>query len=125
MLELDKLDVAATSAPEASASHPEASTTAALSPAQPTKSKRFSAFHFRRRSIARDAVGPALQVVDADAEAAHPPTVEEEEGAASTPAAGTSKVNEVGEDVGVKIVIRLEALDEQGRNTSPKYLFSN
>ncbi|KAG8922862.1 hypothetical protein FRC01_013516, partial [Tulasnella sp. 417] len=79
VLELDKLDVAAAPpAPEADAKgaasaaapNAEGSTPAAAAAQnQHHHRKRFSAFHLRRRSMAQDAAGPALQVVDADAEA--------------------------------------------------------
>jgi hypothetical protein len=75
----------------------EASGTSSLAP---DRRRRFSSFHFRKRDERR-AAGPALAVVDVE------PSAEEE-----------SKDKE--EDIGVRITIRLAALDEQSTElTSP------
>ncbi|KAG8907635.1 hypothetical protein FRB99_003097 [Tulasnella sp. 403] len=99
--------------------------------------KRFSAFHFRRRSIARDAVGPALQVVDADAEThAARQSLDgdhDHDDDHIPPAAVNSSRNpnmhiqDGKEDCGVKVIIRIEALDEldnplKSRNAQLTYL---
>lgn len=138
VLELDKLDVAA--APPTSdgaATGADAKGTPAaegLTPAAAAQNnqhphrKRFSAFHFRRRSMAQDAAGPALQVVDADAEAqaaaarraaaASEAAEQDEDHPTPQPVAQASAskpvVADAGEDTGAKVVIRLEALDENG-----------
>ncbi|KAG6336392.1 hypothetical protein ID866_2712 [Astraeus odoratus] len=66
--------------------------------------KRFSAFPFRKRAAARAVSGPALAVVDADH--AHP--------------AEDAKEKEAKDDVkdGVRVTIRLSALDEDGIDTA-------
>jgi len=60
--------------------------------------RRFSHFHFRKRSQSRSISGPALAVVDAEPVATQPEKKE-----------GKDDVEE-----GVKVTIRLAALDEQG-----------
>ena len=60
--------------------------------------RRFSHFHFRKRSQSRSISGPALTVVDAEPAATQPEKKE-----------GKDDVEE-----GVKVTIRLAALDEQG-----------
>lgn len=68
------------------------------------KSKRFTSFHFRKRTTQqRSVAGPALAVVDAEANA-HA----EEEGHSSEAAKDAS-------EHGVKAIIRLTALDLQGK----------
>ncbi|KAI0090397.1 hypothetical protein BDY19DRAFT_939993 [Irpex rosettiformis] len=63
------------------------------------RKKRFTAFHFRRKSTQERAVaGPALAVVDAE-------TKEEDKG----------EGKEDHDDVGVKAMIKLSALDENGK----------
>ena len=61
--------------------------------------RRFTAFQFRRRSGARAASGPALAVVDADA-------------STSTGAEEKASKDDIRE--GVRVTIRLSALDEDG-----------
>lgn len=61
--------------------------------------RRFSHFHFRRRSQNRSISGPALAVVDAE------PVVAQE---------GKPKDGKEDAEEGVKVTIRLAALDEQG-----------
>ncbi|KAH9933058.1 uncharacterized protein B0H18DRAFT_985359 [Fomitopsis serialis] len=70
--------------------------------------KRFTHFNFRMRTHGRAAVGPALAVVDAEAPA-HA-AEGEDEGAHASVAAKDEEP-----DVGVKVVIRLAALDEEGK----------
>lgn len=65
--------------------------------------RRFTHFHFRKRSENRSVAGPALAVVDAE------------------PAPADAKVRdekEDGDSEGVKVIIRLAALDEQGAELS-------
>lgn len=101
-------------APAAAPSAPPAEGTASVPVRPPAggpdrRSKRFS-FHLRRRAN-RAVAGPALAVVDAEAAA---PTTEE--GIAKD--AASTKENE--DDLGVKVTIRLAALDEDGKElTSP------
>lgn len=139
VLELDKLDVAAApitsdaaaaaaGADAKAAPNAEGLTPAAAAQNQHPHRKRFSAFHFRRRSMAQDAAGPALQVVDADAEAqaaaarraaaASEAADQDEDQPTPQPVAQASAskpaVADAGEDSGAKVVIRLEALDENG-----------
>ncbi|KAF8155672.1 hypothetical protein B0H34DRAFT_789768 [Crassisporium funariophilum] len=66
--------------------------------------RRFTHFHFRRRSQNRSISGPALAVVDAE-------PVQAQEGVNKNGKDGSGK-EEVEE--GVKVTIRLAALDEQG-----------
>ena len=61
--------------------------------------RRFTNFHFRRRSQNRSISGPALAVVDAEPVAAQE---------------GKSKEGKDDTEEGVKVTIRLAALDEQG-----------
>ncbi|KAG8979284.1 hypothetical protein FRB90_008116, partial [Tulasnella sp. 427] len=136
VLELDKLDVAVPSAPVDAEPANAKAEGAAPAPALHPHRKRFSAFHFRRRSMAHDAAGPALQVVDADAEAqaaaarqaAAAADQDEDHPVAAAQGAVAAKVEPVGgEDSGAKVVIRLEALDEndkplRSRNAQLTYL---
>ncbi|KAH9847448.1 hypothetical protein C2E23DRAFT_848506 [Lenzites betulinus] len=66
------------------------------------RKKRFTNFHFRKRNQERGVAGPALAVVDADV---HPTTE------------GEDKPKEVKDDdeVGVRVTIRLTALDGEGK----------
>lgn len=130
VLELDKLDVAQPNAAEtlpetatpsaAPAVTSNAPTTAAATPnnAGPHTKKRLSVFHFRRRSAA---AGPALQVVDADAEAAaarrNSSDDHDDDDHHSHEANGNAALTK-DEKNGVKLVIRLEALDEQGSGSA-------
>lgn len=68
---------------------------------------RFTHFNFRKRNHGRAAAGPALAVLDAEG-----PTHAAEEGEKD----GIAKEEEP--DVGVKVVIRLAALDEEGKEPS-------
>ena len=68
--------------------------------------RRFSNFNFRKLHLHRRVTGPALTVVDA-----------ERNGASQTPAApdeAKTPVSKVRDGDGVKVTIRLVALDEQG-----------
>ncbi|KAH7886855.1 hypothetical protein F5I97DRAFT_1063025 [Phlebopus sp. FC_14] len=68
--------------------------------------RRFTAFHFRKRSSGRAASGPALAVVDAEA---------------TNPSTDGEKLKEDKEDAmeGVRVTIRLSVLDEDGTDLSP------
>ena len=68
-------------------------------PARNNGRRRFTHFHFRKRSQNRSISGPALAVVDAEPVATQ----------ADKPKEGKDDVEE-----GVKLTIRLAALDEQG-----------
>lgn len=68
--------------------------------------RRFTNFHFRKRSHNRSVAGPALAVVDADPTQAH--------GAEQATAGGAKSKDGKDEEEGVKVTIRLVALDEQG-----------
>jgi len=98
-------NVALPSIPEPSAAPADvASPTPAGDAAPPTASRnngrrRFTHFHFRRRSQNRSISGPALAVVDAE------PVVAQE---------GKAKEGKDDVEEGVKVTIRLAALDEQG-----------
>ncbi len=112
-LELGRYEHRPASSPEAP---PKEEATASSSTAQPTvtpgsipadeapgaeahRKKRFTAFHFRRKSTQQRAVaGPALAVVDAE-------TKEEEKG----------EGKEDQDELGVKAMIKLTALDENGK----------
>ncbi|KAG1736083.1 uncharacterized protein EDB91DRAFT_1142664 [Suillus paluster] len=67
--------------------------------------KRFTGFHFRKRSADRSVSGPALAVVDAEASA---PTVE----------GSVEKEDKEDTKDGVRVTIRLSALDEDGIDLS-------
>ena len=67
--------------------------------------RRFSHFHFRKLQLHRRVNGPALTVVDAERNAASRSAPSE----AKTPASSKTKDGD-----GVKVTIRLVALDEQG-----------
>jgi len=66
--------------------------------------RRFTQFHFRRRSQNRSIAGPALAVVDAE------PVTAAQEAATD----GKTKDASSSTEDGVKVIIRLVALDEQG-----------
>lgn len=70
---------------------------------------RFTHFNFRKRNHGRAAAGPALAVLDAEGPA-H--AAEGEDGGKD----GNSKAEEP--DVGVKVIIRLAALDEDGKESA-------
>ena len=107
VLELEKLDVSET--PKL----PEPVATTSTPVVVPAAKKRFSAFGFnKKRSLAADASGPALPVVDADAEANAARASVDEDGAGPAP-----KI-QGGENGGAKVIIRLEALDEEGMHQS-------
>ncbi|KAI0261653.1 hypothetical protein BC834DRAFT_462584 [Gloeopeniophorella convolvens] len=65
------------------------------------RKRRFTALHFRRRDQNRSVSGPALAVVDNDASAA--------------PESDKEKEKDAQGDEGVRVVIRLVALDESGK----------
>ena len=69
----------------------------------PRAKKRFSAFPFRKK-VRAAATGPALQVVDEQA-----PVIQPADGGEAP------KVPEVHDEEGVRLTIRLEALDENGQ----------
>ena len=106
MLELGRFDNMRSSTPTgdaASASVDAEKPAAAEAPAgEPApRKKRFTNFHFRKRNQDRNVAGPALAVVDADV----------------NPAEGEEKTKEdKEEEVGVRITIRLTALDEDGKD---------
>lgn len=111
-LELGRYEHRPTSTPETKPQEEVASTSTAppapvpsTAPAEDTpgteahRKKRFTAFHFRRKSTQQRAVaGPALAVVDAEVK-------EGEKG----------EGKEDHDDVGVKAMIKLSALDENGK----------
>ncbi|KAI0720750.1 hypothetical protein C8T65DRAFT_632685 [Cerioporus squamosus] len=106
MLELGRFDhQAATTiddAAGASMSDPEKPSPAETPSGEPAqqRKKRFTSFHFRKRHQDRNVAGPALAVVDAD----------------THPAEGEDKPkDEKEEDDGVRVTIRLSALDEEGK----------
>ncbi|KAI0739062.1 hypothetical protein C8Q80DRAFT_1203747 [Daedaleopsis nitida] len=109
MLELGRFDHqrAATptvDAPRVSSSADPEKTSPAEAPAgEPTqhRKKRFTNFHFRKRNQDRNVAGPALAVVDADAQV----TESEEKGKDTKD-----------EEIGVRVTIRLSALDEEGKD---------
>ncbi|KAI0367651.1 hypothetical protein BV20DRAFT_970202 [Pilatotrama ljubarskyi] len=109
MLELGRFDNKRAASPTgeaapagSSASELEKSPTPEPAAENSHRRKRFTNFHFRKRSTDRGVAGPALAVVDADV---HPPTE------------GDDKAKEAkdDEDVGVRVTIRLTALDEEGK----------
>ncbi|KXN85823.1 hypothetical protein AN958_10709 [Leucoagaricus sp. SymC.cos] len=79
-----------------------ASSSPSTDPANGNRSnrRRFTQFHFRKRSSNRSVAGPALAVVDAD-----PQTTQDN---------ATKKEKDKEEEEGVRVIIRLAALDEQG-----------
>lgn len=107
-LELGRFDhnrVSHDNAADASATTPEAEKSADTPSDEPTqRKKRFSAFHFRKRSQTRAVTGPALPVVDADANNG---AIGEEKAKAET--------KDEDEEAGVRVTIRLTALDELGK----------
>jgi hypothetical protein len=94
-----------TGVPDSSRATDSANSSAPASSRNDRARKRFTGFNFRKRSVHTSVSGPALAVVDAEASA---PTVEESEG------------KEGKEDVkdGVRVTIRLSALDEDGTDLS-------
>ena len=105
-LELDRFECIDRGDALARSAHPETpgATDGAEAGAGDRHRRRFSTFQFRKRNISRSASGPALTVVDADR--THTPDKERE-----------SK-----EDIkdGVRVIIRLSALDEDGIDTATK-----
>ncbi|EJF57371.1 hypothetical protein DICSQDRAFT_163437 [Dichomitus squalens LYAD-421 SS1] len=112
MLELGRFDHKRASSPSADAAQPSTSTEPekekSSSPAETPASeaphqrkKRFTNFHFRKRHQDRNVAGPALAVLDADAQPAH------EEGKFK---------DEKEEEEGVRVTIRLSAVDENGND---------
>ena len=76
--------------------------------------RRFSAFHFRKPRRIATSAGPALQVVDVDAQNQHG----NPDGETTTD--GTSnKSEDTFAEGGVRVIIKLEALDEDGGSSSP------
>lgn len=69
---------------------------------------RFTHFHFRKRSTNRSVAGPALAVVDADPQ----PGAAQDSGPAKKETKDNNNNKE--EEEGVRVIIRLAALDEQG-----------
>jgi hypothetical protein len=80
---------------------PQATSAAAASPRNSRPKKRFAHFNFRKRSGDRAASGPALPVVDADA-------------ANTSPESEKEKASKDDMRDGVRVTIRLSALDEDG-----------
>ena len=108
MLELGRFDHQRAASPTgdaagASTSDPEKASPAETPSGEPAqqRKKRFTNFHFRKRNQDRNVAGPALAVVDADT---HPAEGEDK---------GKDEKEE--EDVGVRVTIRLSALDEEGK----------
>ena len=77
----------------------QATGTATASPRNARPRKRFAPFHFHKRSVDRAASGPALAVVDADA-------------TNTSPESEKQKVSKDDMREGVRVTIRLSALDE-------------
>ncbi|KAL1946247.1 hypothetical protein VTO73DRAFT_15374 [Trametes versicolor] len=108
MLELGRFDNTRATATDAQAtsSSPDqekAPTPEPSSTENPHRRKRFTTnFHFRKRSQDRGVAGPALAVVDADV---HPATEGEDK----------PKEAKDEEEVGVRVTIRLTALDAEGK----------
>lgn len=115
-LELGRFEQASRNDQPSTSAQPAASVTP--NPAETTESsssdsdradrpkKRFSAFQFHKRATSRSASGPALAVVDAD----HTESPENENGR-------ESRANEDMKD-GVRVTIRLSALDADGIDTA-------
>jgi hypothetical protein len=80
---------------------PQATSPAAATPRNGRSRKRFTAFHFHKRSGDRAASGPALAVVDADV-------------ANTSPESDKDKGFKDDMREGVRVIIRLSALDEDG-----------
>ncbi|KAI0064400.1 hypothetical protein BV25DRAFT_1823394 [Artomyces pyxidatus] len=97
-----KLDKSAASTPEI----PDLASQGAASPTEARQERKrlFTGLHFRKRTQNRVS-GPALAVMDADA--AGPAATEEEK--------AKDEKDDQSEDTGVKVVIRLVALDEDGK----------
>ena len=92
-------DTALPSIPERAVTSGDAASPDAGTPARNNGRRRFTHFHFRKRSQNRSISGPALAVVDAEPVATQADKTKE----------GNDDVEE-----GVKVTIRLAALDEQG-----------
>ncbi|KAH7096671.1 hypothetical protein BKA62DRAFT_719105 [Auriculariales sp. MPI-PUGE-AT-0066] len=96
------------------------SETMLATPATGAAKRRFSSFHFRKpRRIVANTAGPALQVVDVDAQRQH--------GTEESGTDGVSSKEEVSAEEGVRVIIKLEALDHNERalasvNTQTTYL---
>ncbi|CAL1699257.1 unnamed protein product [Somion occarium] len=67
---------------------------------EPRHRKRFTHFHFRKRNVDRSVAGPALAVLDAESH--------------THPSDGEKEVQQDESNLGVKVTIRLVALDEEG-----------
>ena len=92
-------DTALPSFPEPALTSGDVASPDAGTPARNNGRRRFTHFHFRKRSQNRSISGPALAVVDAEPVATQ----------AGKPKEGKDDLEE-----GVKVTIRLAALDEQG-----------
>ncbi len=91
-------------------------TTGDVTSAPPTQrhKKQFTSFHFRKRTVDRNVAGPALAVVDAESNpVGSPPGLGGEGGENNHDEKKTG--GEKDEDSGVKVTIKLAALDEEGR----------
>lgn len=86
---------------EKSLADPQATGPTSVSPRNGRSRKRFSAFRFHKRSGDRAASGPALAVVDADA-------------TNTSPESESDKGSKDDTQEGVRVTIRLSALDEDG-----------
>ncbi|KAI9567490.1 hypothetical protein HD554DRAFT_2107542 [Boletus coccyginus] len=86
---------------EKSPAGPQATDPTSVSPRNGRSRKRFSAFRFHKRSGDRAASGPALAVVDADA-------------TNTSPESESDKGSKDDTQEGVRVTIRLSALDEDG-----------
>jgi hypothetical protein len=91
----------ATGIPESSRTADGAEATSASSGRNDRPRKRFAGFNFRKRSADRSVAGPALAVVDAEA-------------SQTTDEGSVEKEDKEDMKVGVRIAIRLTALDEDG-----------
>ena len=107
MLELGRFEYKHTAASSADAPQPSTSpdpekSSRADTPAAeaPQRKKRFTNFYLRKRNRDRNVAGPALAVLDADAQ----------------PADGEDKKDAKEEEEGVRVNIRLVALDENGQD---------
>ncbi|KAI0676551.1 hypothetical protein C8Q78DRAFT_1065345 [Trametes maxima] len=108
MLELGRFDHQRAASPSEQVQAPSGSDSEkAATPEPPStenthRKKRFTNFHFRKRNQDRGVAGPALAVVDADV---HPHAEGEDK----------PKESKDEEEVGVRVTIRLSALDEEGK----------
>lgn len=79
---------------------------AAVDEANARHRRRFTTFAFRRRTMNRSVAGPAIAVLDAEV---HAPSVEK---------GPEGKHDDDADDVGVRVTIRLSALDADGKELS-------